>query len=162
VRGVAKFKSTLRPQDLKGELAQARVDSLNLESKIGRVVVVGDSKKQQPGFYCEACDFTCKDNLTYLDHCNSLRHLKNTGKSLNFGSGTVEGVKDRLKLLAEQRQEKAYSLQERVQRAQQEEDETKQRRKENKKQKKASVEEVEVDDEMAALMGFSGFSTTKK
>ena len=49
-------------------------------------IVVGSqvffTYQKEPGFYCETCSVTLKDNLSFLDHLNSKQHLVLIGKSL--------------------------------------------------------------------------------
>lgn len=48
--------------------------ALHLEKYIGRVQFNhASSTSKEPGFYCELCDKTYKDSLSFLDHCNTLR-----------------------------------------------------------------------------------------
>ncbi|KAI9350130.1 hypothetical protein BDR26DRAFT_851896 [Obelidium mucronatum] len=125
----------------------------------------------QGGFFCEACNITCKDNINWLDHLNGNKHLKNIGQSNKVARSTAEEVAARIALLTKKRKEpvQEFNLEERVTRAQEEEaaakaarKEEKRRRKEEKKQEKQDAAQQEADVDVASLMGFGGFGTSKK
>jgi len=127
----------------------------------------------QPGFYCEACSRTYKDTTGYLDHINSRYHLRKLGQTTRVERSTLEQVRARIALLRERTKEasaaKSFDFDKRLAEVK---DREVARREEKKAQKQAQKEEarillakestMEVDDEMAAVMGFGGFGTTKK
>lgn len=130
-------------------------------------------KGKGAGFYCEACDETYKDNNSWIDHINSKQHLKKTGQNFNQERSTLEECIARLEYLKEKKRklerQAKYSIDEslagRARTEEQERAAKKARRQEEKqKVKEASVKQEEADpeeDEMARMMGFGGFGTTK-
>lgn len=51
---------------------QARQEKLELDAKVGQTELVQHASRQ-PGYHCEVCDLTYRDNISYLDHLNSRR-----------------------------------------------------------------------------------------
>lgn len=129
-------------------------------------------KGKGAGFYCEACDETYKDNNSWIDHINSKQHLRKTGQTYNQERSTFEECVERLEMLKEKkrRQEKqaAYDINEslavRAQRDDEERAAKKAKRQEDKQKAKESqikLESADGESEMAQLMGFGGFGSTK-
>nr|KAJ3422623.1 hypothetical protein HK105_007238 [Polyrhizophydium stewartii] len=58
------------------KLVKAREGDLGLAASVGKTVVVQTADGTQPGFHCATCDRTYRDNVAYLDHINSLQHIK--------------------------------------------------------------------------------------
>ncbi|KAI8883815.1 hypothetical protein K501DRAFT_272296 [Backusella circina FSU 941] len=79
------------------ELMKIRDKKIDLESNIGKIQVVQDSK--QPGYYCKACDITVKDSINYLDHINGRKHLQNVGVTMKVEKATLSSVQERLAML---------------------------------------------------------------
>ncbi|KAJ2959323.1 hypothetical protein NQZ79_g5242 [Umbelopsis isabellina] len=163
------------------ELLKAREEKVVLDANLNKtqVVAVGAAgpASKQPGFYCKVCDVVIKDSANYLDHINGKKHQKNLGMSMKVERATLDSVKERmaaLKRKKEQPQEE-YDLDARIEARQRAEDEAKRRKKERKKAKKDSstadsaekaTEENDVaaageEDEMAKMMGFAGFGSSK-
>ncbi|CAK9139126.1 unnamed protein product [Ilex paraguariensis] len=76
-------------------------------------------------------------------------------------------VQERFEVLKKRKDTGGFTEQdfdERILRQQQEEEERKRQRRERKKEKKekAAEEEIEVDPDVAAMMGFGGFGSSKK
>ncbi|RKP02048.1 hypothetical protein CXG81DRAFT_18223 [Caulochytrium protostelioides] len=135
---------------------------------------VPGSKKSLPGFYCDVCDRNFKDSMNWLDHINSPRHLSALGKDTKVERASYEDVKRRLDRLAQtlaaNRPPTRPSLAERVARAQAAEAYAARRKKERKKQsiqRKALAATASLDhpadgaNDIAAMMGFGGFGSTK-
>ncbi|ORY03617.1 hypothetical protein K493DRAFT_311648 [Basidiobolus meristosporus CBS 931.73] len=153
-------------------LLQAREDKVNFDSGVGKIQVVqavaGENSKQ-PGFYCEACDCVLKDSANYLDHINGRKHQSNMGMTMNVERSTLEQIKAKLASLKKKDEKpKEYNFEERVEAAIKQEEEDKRRKREKKKDKKREVEAQqtaelgEMDPEMAAMMGFANFGSSKK
>ncbi|GAN11792.1 zinc finger matrin-type protein 2-like [Mucor ambiguus] len=151
------------------EALKAREEKVDIESNVGKVQVVqaADSRKQ-PGFYCKACDITIKDSVTWIDHLNGRKHLNNVGVSSKVEKADLSSVKERLAMLKRKKenpQKEEYNLDERLAAIKQQEEDEKQKRREKKKQKKdhkkKPADEEDGEDEMAKLMGFSGFGSSK-
>ncbi|KAI9793959.1 MAG: hypothetical protein M1833_000477 [Piccolia ochrophora] len=141
------------------------------------------------GFYCEACDLTFKDNLQWIEHLNSRQHLVATGESGEVKRATVEDVRERLAWLKRRKDDESKDAAEglgerlRIQEEQNEREREERRAKRREKRRKGSsgrggnAEPVAVDvdvggvadadsnvdegDDMAQMMGFGGFGTTK-
>jgi U4/U6.U5 tri-snRNP component SNU23 len=59
----ARTEAIIKPEELHGKRELA-------------APILGRSKKgKSAGFYCEACDLTFKDSLSYLDHINSSQRM---------------------------------------------------------------------------------------
>ena len=122
---------------------------------------------------------TYKDSLSYVDHLNSPEHLRRTNQTYKQDRATVEEVKRRMDYLrskkAEANRAKDYDLEKRLterKRVLEEENRLRKERKRAKRGKQRSQdtrleangedEGGAADDEMARIMGFDGFGTTKK
>ncbi|KAG1438097.1 hypothetical protein G6F56_012789 [Rhizopus delemar] len=148
-----------------------RTKRLELEKNVGKVQVIQSTDaRKQPGFYCKDCDITIKDSVTYIDHLNGRKHLANAGISRKTEKAGVNDVKERLAALKRKREnpeQEQYDLDERLSSLKQQEEEEKKKRREKKKQKKEQKKEEktpaeeEAEDEMAKMMGFSGFGSSK-
>lgn len=134
------------------------------------------------GWHCRVCDCFLKDSLTYLDHINGRKHQRKLGYSMRVERTTKDQLKDRLSQLTKRKEESLAVSEEAVEtnfdeivKAKDEEakrkKEERQRRKKERKQKLAQEEpkpteaeeeeeevEEEVNPDIAAMMGFSGFS----
>ncbi|KAI8975036.1 hypothetical protein BDF20DRAFT_943083 [Mycotypha africana] len=111
-RGLPPIRPKKKDEDEKVEkkALQARESGVDLEKNVGKIQVVQsvDSRKQ-PGFYCEACDVTIKDSVTYLDHLNGRKHLANMGMSTKVEKADASSVKERLAMLKRKRETKAVN-----------------------------------------------------
>ncbi|KAB0380669.1 hypothetical protein FD755_008453 [Muntiacus reevesi] len=94
----------------------------------------------------------------YYHTCMCVRsyHQRNLGMSMRVERSTLDHVKKRFEVNKKmEEKQKDYDFEERM----------KELREEEEKEKKRRAEEdltFEEDDEMAAVMGFSGFGSTKK
>lgn len=167
------------PDPADQQLTDARNARLDVASHVGKVQIISGAQAavgkrgKGAGFYCEACDLTFKDNLQWVEHLNSHQHQVATGTSGEVKRATVEEVRERLAWLKRRIDEEARQgeedLGERLKlRGEQEEREREERRaKRREKRRKNEPEEDETaikhegDDEMASMMGFGGFGTTK-
>lgn len=171
-------------------LTEARRQVLDLSSHVGKTQLVaagaGVGKRGRgAGFYCEACDLTFKDNIQWVEHINSMQHIRAIGQSGEVRAATAEDVRARIDEVWEKKQalerEKVTSLQDRIKIH--EEDELKEREEKRKKRKLAeekrraereAVENKKMDygedvriegehdeDDMMAAMGFTNFGAAK-
>ncbi|TPX36965.1 hypothetical protein SmJEL517_g01000 [Synchytrium microbalum] len=162
------------------QMLRARDTKVDLETHLNKtqVVTVSSDANRQPGYYCDVCDCTLKDSVAYLDHINGKRHQGNLGVSMRVERSTVEQVRAKLASLKKKIDQPApeYDLDKRVEQIKQQEVRDKEARKQEKKERKkkdkeekaaalAPVKDEEarpMDPEMAALMGFGDFGTSKK
>jgi len=129
---------------------------------------------------------TLKDNLQWLDHENSMQHLRNIGQTGEVARASAEDVHERIQRLwdrlQDEKKEDVRTLGERLEmRREEEEKEREERRKKRKEVAERKKEEKETEkiklesygedvriegeheeDDMAAMMGFGGFGTSKK
>ncbi|KAH7919322.1 hypothetical protein BV22DRAFT_1199548 [Leucogyrophana mollusca] len=158
------------------ELMKRREGSLELDKNLNKTMVVqnpGGRGPGQPGFFCETCGRNYKDSVGYLDHINSRAHLRKLGQTTRVERSTLEQVRARIAYLREKTKEasnaKSFDFDQRLADVKAKEAA---RRAEKKAQKQAQKEEARFalakdsamggDDEMAKLMGFGGFGSTKK
>ncbi|KAJ3840284.1 hypothetical protein F5878DRAFT_78525 [Lentinula raphanica] len=157
------------------ELMKQREGPLELDKNLNKTMVVqnpGGRGAGQPGFYCETCNRTYKDTTGYLDHINSRAHLRAIGQSTRLERSTLEQVRARIALLREKTKEaanaKAYDFDQRLAEVKAKEAAIREEKKAAKKaqKEKALAEQLAANDpetdEMAKMMGFGGFGSSKK
>ncbi|KAH8108055.1 hypothetical protein BXZ70DRAFT_33431 [Cristinia sonorae] len=159
------------------ELMKQREGPLELEKNLGKTMVVQNASGRGPGvpgFFCETCNRTYKDSVGYLDHINGRAHLRALGQTTRIARSTVDQVRARIAYLREKTKEaskaKSFDFEKRLAEVREKEAAA---RAEKKAQKKAQKEQLRVelvkdvtmqdaDDDMAQMMGFSGFGSSKK
>ncbi|KAI0132932.1 hypothetical protein BJ170DRAFT_265861 [Xylariales sp. AK1849] len=173
-------------------LTTARSRATDFSSQVGKTQLVpggaGVGKRGRgAGLYCEHCDLTYKDNLQWLDHINSMQHLRAIGQTGEVRKASAEDVHERITRLWEQKQDEEMaattSLKDRL-KIQEVEDE-KEREVKRLKRKEAAekarlkherekevkieygedvrIEGEHEEDDMMAMMGFAGgFGSSKK
>eukprot|EP00271_Cylindrocystis_brebissonii_P005993 TRINITY_DN18486_c0_g1_i1.p1 TRINITY_DN18486_c0_g1~~TRINITY_DN18486_c0_g1_i1.p1 ORF type:complete len:212 (+),score=55.68 TRINITY_DN18486_c0_g1_i1:244-879(+) len=149
---------------------------VNLESRLGKTQVVTPVTplNQQAGYFCKVCDCVVKDSANYLDHINGKKHQRALGMSMRVERSSLSQVQERFDMLKRKQQDGPFSFTEqdldtRIQLQVEEEEALKRQRKERKKEKREAGVVAgegggggEMDDEMAALMGFGGFGSSKR
>lgn len=165
-----RFKSKAKAPPVQRKLLKHRDYEVDLESRLGKTQVVTPIAplSQQAGYYCSVCECVVKDSANYLDHINGKKHQRALGMSMRVERASLEQVRERFESLKKRKTPGSFTEQdfdERILKQQQEEEERKRQRRERKKEKKkekALEDEPEVDEDVAAMMGFGGFRSSKK
>ncbi|KAF5326461.1 hypothetical protein D9611_000341 [Ephemerocybe angulata] len=157
------------------ELMKAREGPLELDKNLNKTMVVqnpGGRGAGQPGFFCETCNRTYKDTIAYLDHINSRAHLRALGQTTKIERSTLAQVQARIAYLREKTKAassaKDYDFAQRLAEIREKERKLREQKKAEKKaeKEKARLELIQEptgeDVEMAQMMGFAGFGTSKK
>ncbi|KAF9186193.1 zinc finger, matrin-type 2 [Haplosporangium sp. Z 767] len=166
-----KKKPSSKAAPTEEDIAAAKSERLILESAVGKTQVVqGGPTGRAPGFYCKVCDCVLKDSTAYMDHKNGKKHLKNLGvntKAVREDVADVIAKLESMKRKAEEPKKDKYDLDARLEEVKRQEDREKTERRERKKQKKNEKKAPDtfaddgMDPAMAAMMGFSGFGSSK-
>ncbi|CZT00933.1 related to C2H2 finger domain protein [Rhynchosporium graminicola] len=172
-------------------LTQARASRLDVSANVGKVTLMPagaatGKRGRGAGFYCKECDLTFKDNLQWVEHENSMQHLRAIGQTGEVKRATREEVKERIELIwgrmEEERKGDGKTLGERLEVRKEEEERRREERREKRKalgerervKKEEGIkvkteygEDVRVegehdDEDMMASMGITGFGTSKK
>ena len=172
-------------------LTEARKSRLDVSANVGKISLMPagaatGKRGRGAGFYCEACDLTFKDNLQWVEHENSMQHLRAIGQTGEVKRATREDVHERIEQIWERMQEEkrgdSKTLDERLKLREAEalaENEEKKRKKKELQERKREQKEQEIkvkteygddvrvegeheEEDMAAMMGFGGFGTSKK
>ncbi|KAL5996331.1 hypothetical protein ACLOJK_026408 [Asimina triloba] len=161
---------------------------VDLDSRLGKTQVVTPIAplSQQAGYYCSVCECVVKDSANYLDHINGKKHQRALGMSMRVERASLQQVRERFETLKKRKVAGSFTehdLDERILKQQQEEEEKKRQRRERKKEKKygnstpntqashfidetrkekEAENDAEEDPDVAAMMGFGGFRSSKK
>lgn len=76
----------------------ARSVDLHLDAKVNKRKLVTDATPLAAvgGYWCELCQCTLRDSLTWLDHINGIKHQRRMGVSMRVEASTVEDVTAKL------------------------------------------------------------------
>ncbi|RDL35677.1 Uncharacterized protein BP5553_06289 [Venustampulla echinocandica] len=172
-------------------LTEARASRLDVASNVGKVMLVPagaatGKRGRGAGFYCQACDLTFKDNLQWVEHENSMQHLRAIGQTGEVRRATAEDVHDRITMIWEkiidEKRADVKTLGERLEVRKMEDDKEREERRRKRRdlvEKKKAIKEEEVkvkkeygddvriegehdEDDMMASMGIVGFGSSKK
>ncbi|KAH9221202.1 hypothetical protein DL95DRAFT_382068, partial [Leptodontidium sp. 2 PMI_412] len=85
-------------------LTSARASRLDVSANVGKVTLMPagaatGKRGRGAGFYCKECDLTFKDNLQWVEHENSMQHLRAIGQTGEVKRATVEEVRARIDLI---------------------------------------------------------------
>lgn len=164
------------------KLLDESINSVNKHTLINPLNTSVYGKNKRFGFFCPVCDLSFRDNLALIDHVNSPQHVsrsraltkgvENDTEMLDGGirRATMEEVVATMESLVAALIKKKLTgttLSLRIERRTQFELKRQQARelkkqKQRVKRQKVAEEEKEEGDEFAAMMGFSGFKSTKK
>ncbi|XP_030459792.1 uncharacterized protein LOC115680180 [Syzygium oleosum] len=168
--GESRHKSKSKGPPVQRKPLKHRDYEVDLESRLGKTQVVTPIAplSQQAGYYCSVCECVVKDSANYLDHINGKKHQRALGMSMRVERASLEQVQGRFEQLKKRKPPGNFTeqdLDDRILKQQEEEEERKRQKREKKKEKKkekALEEEPEMDPEVAAMMGFGGFGSSKK
>jgi U4/U6.U5 tri-snRNP component SNU23 len=145
---------------------------VDLTSRLGKTQVVTPVAplSQQAGYFCSVCECVVKDSANYLDHINGKKHQRALGMSMRVERASLQQVQERFESLKRKKGEGGFTEEEfdsRIQKQREEEEERKRGKREKKKEKKREKEGREelgdgLDSDIAAMMGFEGFASSKK
>lgn len=163
------------------KLLNESINSINKHTLINPLNIATHGKNKRFGFFCPVCDLSFRDNLALIDHVNSPQHVsksraltkgvENDTEMLDGGirRATMEEVVATMESLVAALMKKKLTgttLNQRIEKRTEFELKRQQARelkKQKQRVKRQKVEEAkEEGDEFAAMMGFSGFKSTKK
>ena len=162
------------------EMLKPREFKLDLESKVGRQVVINKTtpSAESGGYYCNICDCVVKDSLNFLDHINGKNHQRNLGFSMKVKKSTVDEVRERLAMKKAEKESKGQQNEEEEQRELKEEEAKmadmkrlqRDRQKDQSRKRPAAAKDHNLDElqaettdpELLAIMGIGNFGSSKK
>ena len=166
------------PAGSKRAFLQARKRKVQVDKNLGKFQTISTQATGAAagGYYCEVCDCTLRDSVTWIDHINGKKHQRKLGFSMRVERSTRKGVADRLSLhkKARDRKEKKSRLdlktysatlkkkhEERLA-AVRKTREQRRKKKEEEEAAAAAAVTADLDPALVAMMGFGGFGTTSK
>ncbi|KAL3115878.1 hypothetical protein niasHT_007178 [Heterodera trifolii] len=174
-------KGNIRPPPkgpkIKREMLKPREFKVDLESKVGRQVVINKTtpSSETGGYYCNICDCVVKDSINFLDHINGKNHQRNLGFSMKVKKSTVEEVRERFSMKKAQKETLRNEDVEEKQRDLKEEEAKmadlkrmqRERQKETSRKRTAAAvtappTDEEADAELMKVMGIGTFGSNKR
>ncbi|EIW66526.1 hypothetical protein M231_02294 [Tremella mesenterica] len=172
---------------------QQRTEDVGLNKDLNKTMLVQTTSTGKgpkgPGFYCDLCNRTLKDSLSYLDHLNGRMHLLHLGQSTKVSRSTLAQVREKIRQLREESSSrvtaKNFDFNARLEQVRNDGLEEKERRKEERKRKREEKKEEEMlskmgvlgkknkkdeevekaqkdNEDITTMMGFGGFGGVKK
>lgn len=172
----------------RSNLLNESIGAVNKHTLINPLNTKSYGKDKRFGFFCPVCDLSFRDNLALIDHVNSPQHigrsqqlaksLKKDGEeeetelleggirraSVEEVIATIEKLVAQL-IRAKQDPGSVVSIQDRINKRkafEQKQLEKRRLKRQNLKKRKRTPVEPEPSSDISNLMGFSGFSTSKK
>ncbi|ORX35320.1 hypothetical protein BD324DRAFT_632328 [Kockovaella imperatae] len=138
---------------------EARTEDLGLEKNLNKTMLVQTSTTGRgpkgAGYYCELCNRTFQDSLSYLDHVNGRFHLRRMGQTTQAARSTLTQVREKIRQLRESTAVKVtaknYDFSKRLAEVRQVEMDEKQRRKEERKRKREERREEQELGKMGII-----------
>ncbi|WWC66608.1 uncharacterized protein I206_100511 [Kwoniella pini CBS 10737] len=130
---------------------EARKEELDLNKNLNKTMLVQTSTTGKgpkgAGFYCEMCNRTFKDSLSYLDHINGRGHLRMLGQTTQVERSTLTQVRAKIAALREATKTavtaKNFDFQSRLKAVREAELVEKEKRREERKRKRERKREEE-------------------
>ncbi|KAK8861725.1 hypothetical protein IAR55_002548 [Kwoniella newhampshirensis] len=130
---------------------EARSEALDLNKNLNKTMLVQTTTTGKgprgAGFYCEMCNRTFKDSLSYLDHINGRFHLRQLGQTTQVARSTLSQVRAKIASLRAQTADrvtaKNFDFQARLSAIRSAENEERERRREERKRKRENKKEQE-------------------
>ncbi|WVW82053.1 hypothetical protein I302_104058 [Kwoniella bestiolae CBS 10118] len=140
---------------------EARKDELDLNKNLNKTMLVQTSTTGKgpkgAGFYCEMCNRTFKDSLSYLDHINGRGHLRMLGQTTQVERSTLTQVRAKIAALREATKTavtaKNFDFQARLKAVKEAESIEKDKRREERKRKRDKKREEEELQRMGIFRG---------
>ncbi|WVF65991.1 hypothetical protein IAT40_000729 [Kwoniella sp. CBS 6097] len=133
------------------EFTDARKSDMDLNKNLNKTMLVQTSTTGKgprgAGFYCDMCDRTFKDSLSYLDHINGRTHLRMLGMTTQVERSTLSQVRAKIASLraatANAVTAKNFDFNQRLKAVKDAEEAERQRRREERKRKREKRRENE-------------------
>ncbi|KAF7126293.1 hypothetical protein RHSIM_Rhsim11G0094200 [Rhododendron simsii] len=145
-----RFKSKSKGPPVQRKPLKHRDYEVDLNSRLG---------KTQAGYFCSVCECVVKDSANFLDHINGKKHQRALGMSMRVERSSLEQV---VMLLSTAGMSLNLSFREWCRSDLNVSRSAKIQNLLLKKKEKAAEEEPELDPDVAAMMGFGGFGSSKK
>lgn len=136
----------------------ASTSGMNHRTLVSAASVSAHKRGKQFGFYCELCDLTFKDTLQYIDHLNHMSHVARFEKV--FGETLVLDTRDNDDIPIDEFRESYLAATQQFVKEHGGTPKSKHTKKTSKVEKSTTA--MEESSDMAKIMGFGSFGTSKK